>query len=103
MASIRVAGTGDLQPGEGKIVDAGGRELALFNVGGAYHALDNTCCHRGGPLGDGELRDGVVACPWHGWEFEVATGACRAPDPSARVQGYPVRVDGGDVLVELDG
>jgi nitrite reductase (NADH) small subunit len=53
-----------------------GSEIALFNVGGKIYALDNSCPHMGGPLGEGEIDDCIVTCPWHGWQFNVADGAC---------------------------
>jgi len=46
---VKVAAAGDVPPGTGKCVEAGGKQIALFNVGGAFHAIDNTCLHRGGP------------------------------------------------------
>ena len=101
MASFRIAGKTDLEPGERRIVEAGGREVALFNVDGTFHAIENTCCHRGGPLGDGEVNGNVVACPWHGWEFDVTTGKCAAPDPTQSVEVFAVRVEGDDVHVDL--
>jgi nitrite reductase/ring-hydroxylating ferredoxin subunit len=48
---VKVAKTGEVPPGTGKVVEAGGRGIALFNVGGTFHATDNTCPHMGGPLG----------------------------------------------------
>jgi nitrite reductase/ring-hydroxylating ferredoxin subunit len=56
--------------------------------------------HRGGPLGEGNLSGSVVACPWHGWRYDVRTGE-NALDDRFRVACYPVRVDGASVLVEL--
>ncbi len=55
MASMKVATAADVPIGEGRVVQAGARSLALFNVDGAYHVIDNTCPHRGGPMGDGDL------------------------------------------------
>ena len=74
--------------------------IALFNVDGTFHALDNTCIHRGGPLGDGFCTDGTVTCPWHGWEYSMATGECKNV-PGQSVDTYEVRVDGEDIHVKL--
>jgi nitrite reductase/ring-hydroxylating ferredoxin subunit len=101
MGLVTVAKTGDLKPGQGMIVEAGGQSIALFNVNGTFSAIENTCCHRGGPLGDGEVDGNVVTCPWHGWQFDVTTGACVAPNPAARVKKFAVKVDGGEVKVEV--
>ena len=71
---VRVIGTTDLQPGHGIVAEVTGQTLAVFNVDGVFHAIDNTCVHRGGPLGEGELKGAIVTCPWHGWQYDVTTG-----------------------------
>jgi len=92
---------GDSIPaGSGKPVEIGGRRVALFNHGGTYFAIDDQCPHRGGSLGEGILAAGEVACPWHGWTFDVRTGQ-NPLDPDERVACYPVRRNGDDVEVEL--
>ena len=53
---VRVAGTADLKPGQGMVAEVNGKSLAVFNVDGQFHVIDNTCVHRGGPLGEGELE-----------------------------------------------
>lgn len=100
--TIKVAQTSDLAPGSGTTVDAEGRRIALFNVQGTFYAIDDTCTHRGGPLGDGELHGAVVTCPWHGATFDVQTGAVTGPPARTSVRSFHVRVEGNDVLVELD-
>jgi nitrite reductase (NADH) small subunit len=100
MPRVKVAAASDVPPGAGRVVEAGGRTLALFNVDGAYHAIDNTCPHRGGPLGDGDLDGAMVSCPWHGWRWDVTSGA-NANKPATRVERFPAAVDGGEVFVEL--
>ena len=100
MARVSVGKAGDLLPGEGRVIDAGGKTLALFNVDGSYYAIDNTCSHRGGPLGEGDLDGRVVTCPWHGWRWDVTTGA-NANNPAVRVACFPVTVEGGEILVEV--
>ena len=100
--TIKVAQIGDLSPGAGKVVEADGRSLALFNVQGTFYAIDNTCPHRGGPLGEGELHAEIVTCPWHGATFDVQTGAVTGPPARAGVRSFPVHLEGNDVLVDLD-
>lgn len=97
---VRVAGTADVQPGHGMVAEVNGRTVAVFNIDGAFHVVDNTCLHRGGPLGEGEVEGNVVTCPWHGWQFNVATGAC-VNNPSGKVAIYQVKVEGGDVKALL--
>ena len=82
----------------GLSVNAGGRELALFNIDGEFYALDGTCPHRGGPLGEGITEDGRVYCPLHGWEFDVKTGAC-INNPEKPVACFPARVLDGKVEI----
>jgi nitrite reductase (NADH) small subunit len=100
MARVSVAKVGDVAAGTGRVVDAGGRTLALFNVSGAYYAIDNDCVHRGGPLGDGPLEGRIVSCPWHAWRWDVTTGA-NANNPAIRVPCFPVTVEHDDIYVEL--
>jgi len=90
----------DIPSGEGQVHEVNGVAIALFNVDGTFHALDNTCIHRGGPLGDGICVDGTVTCPWHGWEYNTATGECKSM-PGQSVDTYEVRVDGEDIHVKL--
>jgi len=97
---VKVANLSDLGPGSSMTIEANGKAVALFNVDGAVYALDNTCLHRGGPLGEGFLEGDVVACPWHMWEYNVRTGE-KLGDPSLKVATYPVEVEGNDVRVQL--
>ena len=97
---VRLAGAGDVAPGEGRVVEAEGRSMALFNVDGHYYAIDNVCPHRGGPLGEGELDGTTVICPWHGWRYNVATGENELI-PNLPTEKFEVKVEEDDVLVDL--
>ena len=97
---VRVAKVGDVPSGEGRVVIVGEKEIALFRVGDAYHAIGNTCLHQGGPLGEGWIDGRIVSCPWHGWTYDVTTGACTLA-PGAQVPSYPVKVEGDDIYVAL--
>ncbi|HEV3259787.1 MAG TPA: non-heme iron oxygenase ferredoxin subunit [Gemmataceae bacterium] len=98
---VKIAETKDVAPGTGKVVQAEGRSIALFNVAGTFHAIDNTCTHEGGPLGEGALVGQVVTCPWHNTEFKVNTGEALGPLTNEGVRSFPVKVQGNDVLVEI--
>ena len=100
MARVHVAAVGEVPAGEGRVVEADGRALALFNVEGAFHCLDNVCPHRGGPLGEGDLEGRLVSCPWHAWRWDVTTGA-HANNPAVRVPRFPVTVEHDGIFVEL--
>ncbi len=95
---VRVTGTADVKPDHGIVAEVNGKILAVFNVEGTFHAIDNTCIHRGGPLGEGDVKGSVVTCPWHGWQFNVITGGC-VNNPSAKVEVYQVKVKGNEIKV----
>jgi nitrite reductase (NADH) small subunit/3-phenylpropionate/trans-cinnamate dioxygenase ferredoxin subunit len=97
---VAVAETSSLAPGEGRTVEIRGRRIALWNVEGRFHAIDDTCPHRGGPLGAGVLDGGRVHCPLHGWAFDPTTGACLT-NPARPVACHPTRVEDGQVWVAL--
>ena len=86
--------------GADKVVEVDGKAIAVFNCDGTFYAVDNTCKHRGGPLGEGALAGTTVTCPWHGWEYDVKTGACLL-DPKITVKSYPVTLEGDDILVSV--
>ena len=97
---VKVCKTSDVKLGCGKSIDINGKPVAVFNVDGSYYAINDTCLHRGGPLGEGELDGKTVICPWHGWRFDVTTGANELV-PDLPTQKYEVKVEGDDVLVDL--
>ena len=99
-AYVTVANADDLQPGQAKVVTAGDQRIALFNVGGTYYAIADTCTHRGGPLSEGTLEDDVVTCPWHGAHFCVRDGQVQEPPAHENVTSYPVRVTDGSIEIE---
>ena len=98
----RVCRVGDLVEGEGKTVSVGGKLVAVFLADGQYLAIDDTCPHMGASLSGGYVEDGVVTCPWHAWRFRLADGAW-ADNPRIKIGCYPVRVEGDEVFVAVDG
>jgi 3-phenylpropionate/trans-cinnamate dioxygenase ferredoxin component len=98
---VKVASAADIPAGTGKVVEVEGKRIAIFNVGGHYHAMDDTCPHRGGPLSDGELEGEVVTCPRHGSTFNVTTGAVLSAPARDSVGHYSVRDSGGELSVEV--
>jgi nitrite reductase/ring-hydroxylating ferredoxin subunit len=101
---VTVAAPADLPPGASRAVLVGDVSVALFNVDGAVHAIDNVCPHAGGPLARGR-RGGpcgeIVTCPWHDWRFNVRTG--ESPDLlGERVCTFPVRVADGCIQVVVE-
>lgn len=99
--SVRVGRVGDIPVGRGATVRVENHTLAVFNAGhGRYHVTAAACPHEGGPLGEGLLDRGMILCPWHGFDFDPHTGACKV-DPELSVPVYAARVDGDEILVEL--
>src|SRR3972149_6937481 len=95
---VRGAKVSDIPPGQGRVVVAMGRPIALFHIGGSFYALSNVCLHRGGPIGEGGLSGTVVTCPLHGWEYDVRSGR-NTINPAAKLATFEVRLEGDDVLV----
>ena len=100
MALVRVGALAALPPGSMREVRDGLRQAVVCNVDGVVHALDNVCPHRGGPLAQGALHGRMVVCPFHAWEFDCTTGECDF-DPSIKVARLEVRVEAGEIFVEL--
>jgi nitrite reductase (NADH) small subunit len=90
----------DRPPGRGAEVQVGGQAVALFNVGGTFHALAGRCPHRGGPLGEGFVDGSRVSCPWHDYTFDVTTGE-NVVGADLKVERYEVKVEDGTVFVKL--
>lgn len=91
----------ELPPGGGVEVHLGERQIALYNVGGEFFAVDAACPHQGGPLANGYLEGTTVVCPWHAWSFDLKTGVC-PDDPESKVARYDVKVESGQIFVRLE-
>jgi nitrite reductase (NADH) small subunit len=87
-------------PNEAKEFPCAGKDICIANVNGSYSAMDNICLHRGGPLGQGLIENGKLVCPWHAWAWDPKTGEA-AQNPSAKIAVYPLKIENGDVLVEI--
>ena len=114
-------GAGDRVPEGGRlVVDVGETTIGIFRVGGNLYAYLNKCAHQGGPVCQGKVIPRVsevidrggesrgfafdeahlhIVCPWHGWAWDPKTGQAQAP--GAKVAVYPVKIENGDVLVEI--
>lgn len=116
MARHVVARVEELPPGARRIAEVAGRSIGVFNVDGNYYALRNVCPHQGGPLCSGTVWSSVrssvpgeyevvsgqkfIRCPWHGWEFDLATGRSWFDPRGTRVRSYEVSVAAGAELAE---
>jgi len=97
----KVMDEGELPSGKSAIISVRGKEIALFHYKGKYFAVDNKCPHKGAPLGEGRIEEGVLICPNHEWRFDVCTGQC-PQNPELRTTIYPVRLHKGAVRIGLE-
>lgn len=99
---LRIAHCHDIPMREGRAVRIGEREIAIFNLGVRFLAVDNRCPHRGGPLADGIVSGSNVVCPLHAWKFSLENGAgTSTASHGTCVQTFRTRVHDGVVLIEL--
>lgn len=96
----KVSAFSDLVEGEGKVVFAGVKRVAIFLADGKLYCIQNNCPHAGGHLGIGAVSGCIVKCPRHDWGFDFQTGACKT-DPRYSVKRYEVKLEDGDVFVGL--
>ena len=97
---VKAAEKQELENGRPKIVKLDGRNIALFKVNNEYYAVANNCLHRGGPLGEGELEEYKVTCPWHGWKYDVRDGSFTVI-PTLKVKTFRVKEENGMILVDV--
>jgi len=97
---VKVAKKSEIPGDTGKFVQVKDKEIALFKTGGKVCAIHSVCPHQGGPLAEGGLDGTIVTCPWHGWSFDVVSGACTF-NPAVQQEIYKVKEEGEDVFVEV--
>ncbi|MEO8038231.1 MAG: non-heme iron oxygenase ferredoxin subunit [Betaproteobacteria bacterium] len=99
---VRVGNAGDFAPGDHRVADADGTRILVFNLDGAFYAIEDVCTHDGGMLSGGGVDGDQVICPRHGARFSIRTGdALTAPAYEATAR-FPVKVEDGEVLVRDD-
>ena len=105
----------EIPPGERRLIEADGKRVVVFNLGGEFFALSDRCPHQGGPLSAGQImghvcsaapgqydydrRGEVVRCPWHAWEFDIRTGKSFFDPRRVKTRAYDARVECGELLV----
>jgi len=97
----RAATLQEVPTGGCKLAEVNGTHVVLARVGERVYACADTCSHRGGPLNEGKLAGVRLTCPWHGWLYDVRTGQCLLPARGAAIATYAVRIEGGDIWVEV--
>jgi nitrite reductase (NADH) small subunit len=102
MPFIRLCAKSELPAaGQAAEITLNDRVICVANVNGTISAMDNVCLHRGGPLGQGVVEGGKIVCPWHGWMYDLKTGAA-AHSANSRVAVYALKVEGDEVFVQLE-
>ena len=101
MAWVKVANAKDLEEGSARVVEAGGKRLALCNTGEGFFAIDDMCSHDRGPLDQGKLMGKRIECPRHGAQFDVTTGKALTLPAIRPIRTYPTRVEDGDVEIDV--
>ena len=101
MQWIKITNVDNIPPREGRAVQVGQREIAIFNMPDGIKAIDNSCPHNQGPLCDGITSGGSVVCPLHGWKVCLDSGRVTRPDLPIRVRTYPVKVEDGVIQIQL--
>ena len=101
MTAVRAASLEEVPTGTCKLMEANGTRVVVARVGEQVYACADGCSHRGGPLSEGKLAGARLTCPWHGWMYGVRTGQCLLPARGEALATYPVRVDGGEIWVDV--
>ncbi|MGP0076291.1 MAG: Rieske (2Fe-2S) protein [Bryobacteraceae bacterium] len=99
MAFVKVGSLSSLPPGSVTEVTLGEDSYAICNINGELHALTGICPHAGGPIGQGNLQDNLVICPWHEWAYDCRTGE-NDFDPTVKLDRFPVKAEGDDILMD---
>ena len=92
----------DIPPGHREVFGVGDKWIAVFNVGGRFHAIEDLCTHDGNSLADGRLRGLKIECPRHGALFDIRTGEVQSPPAYEDIDYFVVRVQDGQILLSLE-
>jgi nitrite reductase/ring-hydroxylating ferredoxin subunit len=90
---------GELDAEGRAVIEADGHQIAVFRVEEQVHAFENACPHEGNPLVEGEVRGPTLTCAYHGWRFDLDTGACLHGDEAAR--RFPAELRDGEIWIQL--
>ena len=101
MEWIKVATVSDVGEGGTLAVEAGNELLCLYNLGGRIYATDDICTHEEASLAEGYIEGDCIECPLHQARFHIPTGEVRSPPAETDLRVFPVKVEGGDILVGI--
>lgn len=98
---INVCALNQLSPGQSRVIEHNGENIAVFNVAGSIYACADTCTHAGGPLSEGEISDCKIICPWHNASFDLKTGAALDAPAFTPIKIYKVVIEQDLIKLEL--
>jgi 3-phenylpropionate/trans-cinnamate dioxygenase ferredoxin subunit len=104
MTLVKVATTADIPEGEARRFEVAGREIAIANLDGEFLAVDDVCSHQLAYLHEGEVdvEERSIECPKHGSTFDLDTGRPRSLPATRPVEGFRVKVEDDDILIEVN-
>jgi 3-phenylpropionate/trans-cinnamate dioxygenase ferredoxin component len=103
-AFVKVASLSELAAGGGRLCrEVGDYYVVLIQIDQQVYCLEDVCTHDGGPLGEGELREGCLVCPRHGAKFDVRDGRAVSMPATEATRTFPVRMDGDNILIQVSG
>jgi nitrite reductase/ring-hydroxylating ferredoxin subunit len=92
----------DVAPGTALRVEAGGVNVAVFNLDGEFYVTDDACTHGPGSLSEGYIDGDVIECNFHNGQFNIKTGEVVSPPCMIPIRTYPTKVENGTVVIEVD-
>ena len=99
---VRITQAQNIPLREGRSVHIAGHDIAIFNLGDRFLAVENRCPHRGGPLADGIISGRTVVCPLHAWKVDLQSGqVANRPLEGSCLRTFPAEVRDGVVMLEL--
>lgn len=98
---VKVTKITDVPHGKAVAVEVAGKKIAIFNVGGIFHAIDGACTHEAASLSDGHVEGTIVTCPLHAAMFDLTSGEHLSPPATRGVNTYDVKIEGDDVLINV--
>jgi 3-phenylpropionate/trans-cinnamate dioxygenase ferredoxin subunit len=99
---IDAAKTSEISDGGKLLVEVDDRLVILFQVGDAYHCIDDICTHDGGTLSDGQVEGFEIACPRHGAKFDIRCGSAKCMPATQPTVAHETKVDGDTIQVKLN-
>lgn len=100
MAMVKAISLGEIPSGKSKNVNVNGKLVAIYHVSGKVYATSGVCLHAGGPMGDGTLEGNIITCPWHGWQYDITTGANQVM-PAIKLKTFKTEIKGNDIFVDV--